>query len=214
MKLRLYNYWRSSSSYRIRLALHYKQLAFEYIAVSLIRGEQHQPEHRDRNPIGTVPLLEIDDGSHVVRIPQSIAIAEFLEERFPERSLFPKSAIDRAHVRALAETVNSGIQPFQNLATLNYVKTELKADEKAWAQYWIRTGLELLEHQAAPRAGLFMLGDTFTWADCCLLPQVYSARRFGIDLNAFATLSRIEQNCLKLECVEKSRPEIQPDALV
>ncbi|MCA2981574.1 MAG: maleylacetoacetate isomerase [Myxococcaceae bacterium] len=209
--MKLYNYWRSSSSYRVRLALHFKGVPFEYVAVSLLKGEQHEATHRDRNPAGYVPVLEVDDGGGVALLTQSVAIVEYLEECFPERPLFPSSRVDRARVRGLVELVNSGIQPFHNLATLNHLKA-IGADEKAWAKHFVTQGLASLEALAQRHAGRFLFGDAFTFADCCLIPQLYGARRFGADVSAFPLLTRVEQACLELPHVQAARPEAQPDA--
>jgi maleylpyruvate isomerase len=209
--MKLYNYWRSSSSYRVRLALHFKGVPYEYIPLSLIKGEQHQAAHRLRNPAGYVPVLEVDENGAVAVLSQSVAIFEYLEERFPEKPLLPKSLVARGQVRAMAELINSGIQPFHNLSTLNHLKT-LGVDEKQWAAHFIDTGLDGLEKLAAKTAGRFLFGDSFTWADCCLIPQLFGARRFGGNVDACPLLLRVEQACLALPHVQAARPEVQPDA--
>lgn len=209
--MKLYNYWRSSSSYRVRLALHAKALAFEYVAVSLLKGEQHQLPHRARNPSGSVPVLEVEANGTLVHLSQSVAIFEYLEERFPQRPLLPSDAVGRAQVRAMAELINSGIQPLHNLSTLNELKAR-GVDEKKWAAHFIDQGLDALSKLAEPTAGTFMYGDAFGWADCCLVAQLYGARRFGGNVDAFPRLTRIEQACLALPHVQAARPEAQPDA--
>lgn len=211
--MKLFNYWRSSSSYRVRLALHFKGLPFEYVPVSLISGEQHAIGHRMKSPAGYVPVLEVDENGAVAHVTQSVAIFEYLEERYPEKPLLPKSLVARGQVRALAELVNSGIQPFHNLSTLNHLKS-LGVDEKKWAAHFIDAGLAALEKQATPTAGAFLFGDTFTWADCCLLPQLFGARRFGGNVDAFPLLTRIETKCLEQPFVKAARPDAQPDAQV
>jgi maleylpyruvate isomerase len=210
--MKLYNYWRSSCSYRVRLALHAKNLPFEYVPVALNSGAQHQPLHRQRNPIGTVPVLEISGAPEPTHIAQSIAIFEYLEEAFPAHPLLPKDSLQRAQVRALAETVNSGIQPFHNLTTLNFVRDVVKFDEKKFAEFFINTGLVGLEKMASATAGEFLFGDLFGWADCCLLPQLFGARRMGVDTQAYPLLSKIEARCLQLDFVQKAKPEAQIDA--
>ncbi len=210
--MRLYNYWRSSCSYRVRLALHAKKLPFEYVPVALNSGAQHEPVHRQRNPIGTVPVLEILGASEPTFIAQSIAIFEYLEEAFPAHPLLPTDSLQRAQVRALAETINSGIQPFHNLTTLNFVRDTVKFDEKKFAGFFIGTGLAGLEKLASATAGEFLFGDSFGWADCCLLPQLFGARRMGVDTQTFPLLSKIEARCLKLDFVQKAKPEAQVDA--
>ncbi len=209
--MKLYNYWRSSSSYRVRLALQFKGLPYEYIPLSLIKGEQHQAEHRLRNPAGYVPVLEVEEDGAVAVLSQSVAIFEYLEERFPEKPLLPRSLVARGQVRAMAELINSGIQPFHNLSTLNHLKL-LGVDEKQWAAHFIDTGLDGLEKLAAKTAGRFLFGDSFTWADCCLIPQLFGARRFGGNVDACPLLLRVEQACLALPHVQAARPEAQPDA--
>jgi maleylpyruvate isomerase len=212
--VRLFNYWRSSASYRVRLALGFKGLAYEYVAVNLAKGEQHQGGHRSRNPWGSVPVLEVSDGGRPVLLTQSVAIAEYLEEVHPTPSLFPKGPVARARCRAMVELVNSGIQPLHNLQILNYVRDELKGDTKAWAEKWVGQGLDALEVLAKESAGEFMVGDAFTFADACLLPQLYGARRFAsVDPARLPTLTRIEARCLALDFVQKAKPEAQPDAV-
>lgn len=211
--MKLYNYWRSSSSYRVRLALEFKGLKYEYVAVSLIKGEQHEATHRARNPWGSVPVLEVEENGRTLHIPQSVAIVEYLEERYPDKPLFPKSLADRAVMRSMVELINSSIQPFHNLSTLNYVKDVLKGDQKAWAEHWIHKGLDALEHQAKASAGRFLVGDAFTFADASLLPQLFGGRRFAtVDPAQYPTLMRVEQACLALDFVQRARPEAQPDA--
>jgi maleylpyruvate isomerase len=211
--VKLFNYWRSSSSYRVRLALEFKQLAYEYVAVSLIKGEQHESAHKARNPWGSVPVLEVEDGGKTLAIPQSVAIVEYLEERYPQRPLFPKAPAERAVMRSMVELINSSIQPFHNLSTLNYVKDVLKGDSKAWAEHWITKGLDALEAQAKSTAGRFLVGDAFTFADACLLPQLFGGRRFAtVDPAKFPILMRVEATCLALDFVQKAKPEAQPDA--
>lgn len=211
LRVKLFNYWRSSASYRVRLALAFKGLAYEYVAVNLQKGEQHGASHIARNPWHSVPVLELDSGA---LIPQSVAIVEYLEETYPAKPLFPTTALERAQMRAMVETVNSGIQPLHNLQVLNFVKDELKGDVKVWSEKWIGQGLDALEAMAKTSAGTFLVGDAFSFADCCLLPQLYGARRFAsVDAVRYPTLSRVEAHCLSLDFVQKARPEHQPDAV-
>jgi maleylpyruvate isomerase len=213
--MRLFNYWRSSASYRVRLALSAKGLPYEYVAVNLAKGEQHDSTHTGRNPWGSVPVLEVNEGGKTVLLPQSVAIVEYLEEKYPEKPLFPKGLVERARMRAMVELVNSGIQPLHNLQILNYVKDELKGDPKPWSEKWIGKGLDALEAMAKDCAGNFLVGDQFTFADCCLLPQLFGARRFAsVEAARYPTLLRVEAECLKLDFVQKARPENQPDAAV
>jgi maleylpyruvate isomerase len=207
--VKLYNYFRSSASYRVRLALAHKQLAYEYVPVNLLTGEQRADDHRARNPRTTVPVLE-DQG---VFIAESVAIAEYLEETYPQHPLFPSTPVERAQVRSLAEMINSGIQPFHNAMVLKYVTDTLHADAKAWADHWVQLGLTAVEAVAAKSAGKFLVGDTFTWADCCLLPQLFGARRVStVDPQKFPTLVRVEQTSMTLPAFALARPEAQPDA--
>jgi len=211
--VKLYNYWRSSSSYRVRIALAHKGLRYDYVPVKLTRGEQRETAHRERNPWGSVPVLEVDHDGRTHFIPQSVAIIEYLEERWALQPLFPTSTIERAMVRSIAETITSGIQPFHNLATLDYVKETLGGSPKAWAEHFILPGLEAVEQLAKRSAGRFLVGDVFSWADCCLVPQLYAARRFTtFGSSDFPLLSRVEENCLELSAVQEARPEAQPDA--
>lgn len=212
--MKLFNYWRSSASYRVRLALSFKDLAYEYVAVNLVKGEQHEGPHRARNPWGGVPVLEVVEDGKTVQLPQSVAIVEYLEERYPQKPLFPKGAVERAKVRAMVELVNSGIQPLHNLQVLNYVKDVAKGDSKAWAEHWIGKGLDALEAMAKDTAGQYLFGDAFTFADACLLPQLFGARRFAsVDAAKLPTLVRVEAECLKHDFVQRARPENQPDAV-
>ncbi len=212
--MKLFNYWRSSASYRVRLALGFKGIAFEYVAVNLVKGEQHDATHVTRNPWHSVPVLETVEGGQTVLIPQSVAIVEYLEERYPTPALFPKTLLERARMRAMVEVVNSGIQPLHNLQVINHVKDTLQGDPKAWAEKWIGAGLDALEAMAKETAGQFLLGDSFTFADACLVPQLYGARRFAsVDPARVPTLVRVETHCLTLDFVRAARPENQPDAV-
>lgn len=210
--MKLYNYWRSSASWRVRIALHHKGLAFEYVPVQIVDKEQNQPGYKARNPMQQVPTLEIDDGDKTLQIGQSLAIIEYLEERFPSPRLLPAERGARARARQMAEIVNAGIQPFQNLPTLAFVKDELGGDDKAFARRMNLRGLEALEALAQSSAGRFLVGDEPSVADLCLIPQMYSARRFGATLDALPTLLRIEAACSELAAFAAAHPDKQPDA--
>jgi maleylpyruvate isomerase len=214
--MRLYSYWRSSASWRVRIGLAHKGLSYEYHAVPLGppgAGQQYQPEYREVNPLSQVPVLEVEaEGGRPRRISQSMAILDYLEERFPSPSLLPAELFLRARTRMLAEIVNAGIQPFQNTPTLAHVKHQLGGDEQAWARHFIARGLTALERSAAETAGTFLVGEQPTLADVCLVPQLYSARRFGVDLAPFPLLVRVEQACEALPAFAAARPERQPDA--
>jgi maleylpyruvate isomerase len=211
--MKLWSYWRSSCAYRVRIALGLKGLPFEYAAVHLLRdgGHQSQPAFGQLNPQRQVPVLEVEEDGQIVRLTQSMAIIEYLEERYPAPALLPPLPSARAHVRAMAELVNSGIQPLQNIATFNALKP-YNADLDAWAKHFIGKGLTALEALAKPRAGNFMLGDSVSLADIFLVPQMYNARRFNLPLDAFPTLVRADQNAQALEAFAKAAPSAQPDA--
>ena len=222
MQLRLHNYWRSSASYRVRIALGLKGLAWDYVVVDILKGGaagkggQHDEAYRARNPMGQVPALEVveDDGRiHVLH--QSLPIIEYLDERWPTAGagrLLPGDLEARAAARALAEIVNSGIQPLQNLTTTRAVQA-LGGDDKAWVQGFIRAGLAALEAAVAATAGRFCVGDAPSIADCALIPQIYSARRFGVDPAAFPRLVAIEAACHQLPAFPAAHPDRQPDAV-
>jgi maleylpyruvate isomerase len=210
--MKLYNYWRSSASWRVRIALHHKELPFEYVPVHIVEKQQLETTYKARNPMAQVPTLEIDDGDRTLQISQSLAIIEYLEERFPQPHLLPQDRAARARARQMAEVVNAGIQPFQNLPILGFVKDELGGDEKAFARRFNARGLEALEQMAQGSVGRFLVGDEPSIADVCLVPQLYSARRFGVDVDAFPTLLRVEAACVELRSFAAAHPDKQPDA--
>jgi maleylpyruvate isomerase len=214
--LRLHSYWRSSASWRVRLGLHLKGLTFEYVAVHLLQdgGQQHSDAYRALNPLRTVPTLEwTEDDGTARRLSQSLAILEYLEARHPSPSLFPKDVYLQAKARMLAEMVNSGMQPLQNLSVLQRIKSELQADDKAWGAYWNTRGLDALEAVVKPTAGRYCVGDAVSVADICLVPQLYGARRFAVDLTPYPTLLRIEAACNELPAFQAAHPDRQPDAV-
>lgn len=213
--MKLYNYFRSSASFRVRIALHLKNLPYEYEAVHLTRngGEQFAPEFRARNPQGLVPVLV--DGESL--LTQSLAILEYLEEVHPDPPLLPKHAAERARVRALALSLACEVHPLNNLRVLSYLDGKLGVTPEAkteWYRHWIALGLEPLEAQVAqsPHTGRFCHGDTPSVADCCLVPQLFNARRFQCDLSAYPTLLAIEQRCNELRAFRDAAPDRQPDA--
>ena len=208
--IKLYSYWRSSSSHRVRISLHHKRIPFSYEPIHLLRdgGEQFAPEHRARSPMAKVPVLELDDGR---MLTESMAILEYLEETVPDPPLLPRDPYLRARARMLAEMVNSGIQPYQNLTVLRHVKAR-GGDEKAWAKHWIGAGIAALEAAVPATAGRFCVGDVPSFADLYLIPQLSHARRFGVDVTPAPTLVRIEAACEALPAFQAARPEAQPDA--
>ena len=213
--LTLHSYFRSSAAYRVRIALALKGLAFDTAVVHLLRGggEQLQDAYRSINPAALVPALQ-DGGA---TLTQSLAILEYLEETHPQPPLLPADALGRARVRALACTVACDIHPVNNLRVLNYLRDTLYADDAArsnWALHWMALGLRALEQHLArePATGLCCHGDTPTLADCCLVPQLFNARRFGLDLAPYPTLVRIDQHCAALPAFAAAHPAQQPDA--
>lgn len=212
--LRLYSYWRSSASWRVRIGLNLKGLKHEYVAVHLLQdgGQQHAEGYRALNPMRTVPTLEWTAGDGTVRrLSQSLAILELLEATCPTPAFLPKDAYLAGKARMLAEMVNSGVQPLVNLSVLQRIKDELKGDDKAWAAYWIARGLEAVEAAVKPTAGRYCVGDEVSLADICVVPQLYGARRFGVDLAAYPTVLRIEAACNELPAFQAAHPDRQPD---
>jgi len=214
MKLVLHNAWRSSASYRVRIGLGLKELAYDYVIVNTLQGEQFSDDYRAKNPMAQVPTLEIEHpGGAPVMLTQSLAILEYIEERWPELPILPRDPYLRAKVRMLAEIINAGIQPFQNTATIKRIK-QLGGDDRAWVQSFISTGLAAFARVAAETAGAFCVGDTPTIADCCLVPQLMAARRFGAELDPSCDLLLgIEARCLALPGFANAAPERQPDAV-
>ena len=212
--MKLYGYWRSSCSWRARIALNLKGLKYEYLPVNLLNGEQHGEAYRAVNPTGTVPVLEVTEAGRPVRLSQSIAIMEYLEELHPAPPILPKTPSQRAKARMFAELINSGIQPLQNLQVLNYVDAELHGDKKAWEAHWIDKGLRPLQALAEETAGTFLIGDHPTIADICLIPQLYGARRFGVDLSHYGLLLKVEAACNALPAFQAAHADKQPDAVI
>jgi len=213
--LRLYTYFRSSAAYRVRIALALKGLVYESVPVHLLRGggEQLQAAYRAVNPAALVPALQ-DEGA---TLTQSLAILEYLEETHPAPALLPPDAAGRARVRALALTMACDIHPLNNLRVQNYLTSVLGADDAArtaWMHHWMALGLEAIEAQLArdPQTGLCCHGDAPTVADCCLVPQVFNARRFGLDLAPYPTVRRIAEHCEGLPPFQAAHPARQPDA--
>ena len=210
--MKLHGYWRSSCSYRVRIALAFKGLSFENFAVHLAEGAQHDDAFSDVNPMRQVPVLEFEHEGRRVGIGQSIAILELLEELHPKPALLPADPIARARVRQLTELVNSGIQPLQNLYVMQGLK-EREVDAKAWATFHIRRGLGAYQQLAEATAGRYSVGDEPSFADCALVPQIYNARRFGIDVAAdLPLLAHIDAACAELAAFQSAHPNEQPDA--
>ena len=206
----LYSYYRSSCSYRVRIALYHKGLNFKYQAVHLIkeRGGQFQESFKALNPLSQVPCLKHRDKVLI----QSLPILLYLEDIKPEPALLPKNSLTRAEVLSFCEIINSGIQPLQNLFVLNYLKAQFKADKAQWSQFWIKRGLQACEIFLKSKAGSFCFSNQMTLADLFLIPQIYNAVRFGVDIKEFPILQKINQNCLCLKAFQESLPEKQPDS--
>ncbi len=213
MTLRLYSYWRSSSAWRVRIGLALKGLGHEIVPVDLLAQEQFGDAHRARNPMSQVPVLEAVDDGRTLRLAQSMAILEWLDERFPEPPLLPADLDGRARVRALAEHVNSGIQPLQNALPLRMLREKVPGWDKEWARAFIARGLDALERAVSDGgAGRFCHGDAPGLADCYLVPQLYNARRFSVDVGPYPTLRRIDEACAALAPFQAAHPDRQPDA--
>jgi maleylacetoacetate isomerase len=204
----LYEYWRSSAAYRVRIALNLKGVDYESRQIDLREDAQKSADYRERNPQGLVPMLEID--GH--RLTQSLAIINYLDLRYPNQPLIPAVAAERAHVVAMALTIACDIHPLNNLRVLKYLKNELghSQDEiDTWARHWIDEGFPALERMAAPKAGKFLFGDAPTGADVCLVPQLFNARRFDVPLGAYPTLLRAEENANAIEAFAAASPDRQ-----
>ncbi len=204
--LLLYDYHRSSASYRVRIALGLKGLAYCSVPINLVEGAQKTPDYRARNPQGFVPMLE--EGER--RITQSLAIIDYLDATRPEPPLSPRDLADRAHVQALALTVACDIHPLNNLRVLKALTGELGHSEdakNAWIARWIGEGFAALQALAEPRAGRFLFGDAPTLADICLVPQMYNARRFGVPLDDFPLLVRADAEATALPAFAAAHPD-------
>lgn len=210
--MKLYNYWRSSTAYRVRIALELKGLAYAVQGVSLVKdgGENLKPAYLAINPQGRVPSLALDD--HRILI-QSPAILEYLEERYPAPALLPADLEARAHVRALCAIVACDIHPLNNVRTLRQLRALGSSESvvQTWVARWIDEGFQTMEALVGDSG--FCHGEAPSLADVCLVPQVYNARRFGVALDAFPRIRRIERQCLALPAFDRARPEAQPDAV-
>jgi len=212
--MQLYNYFRSSASYRVRIALALKGLDHELVPIHLLRNEQLQGPHSDLLPARLVPLLR--DGERL--LPQSMAIIEYLDETHPQPKLLPGDAFARARVRGLAYDVACEIHPLNNLRVLRYLVREMKVtdeDKNRWYRHWVQTGLEVVERQIAgnPLTGRFCHGDTPTLADCVLVPQIHNAQRLQCTLDHVPNVMRVFDECMRVDAFSKTQPSAYPEAV-
>ncbi len=209
--MKLYNYFRSSASFRVRIALQWKGLPFEYISVHLVKGEHRQSDYRDVSADGLVPLLDLGHD----RLSQSMAIIEYLDEIHPEPPLLPADPLHRAHVRALAQSIACEIHPINNLRVLKYLTHELKLDEDAkntWYRHWVRYGLESFERQLAQGpSSVYCFGAQPTLADCCLVPQIFNGQRFKVNFDGLPRTMAAFEACMKLDAFQRAQPSACPD---
>ena len=211
--MKLYTFFRSSASFRVRIALNYKGLAYEHAGVSLPKAEHAQAGFKAVNPQGLVPALE--DGGRV--LAQSLAIIEYLDEVHPGPRLLPADPLDRHYVRAFSQIVACEIHPLNNLRTLKYVRKTYGLDDagvNAWYAHWIAEGFEMMESFLARerRHGKYCFRDQVSMADCCLVPQVFNAQRYHCDLSPYPAVMRLHEECMKLEAFIRAEPSVQPDA--
>lgn len=217
--MRLYGYWRSSASYRVRIALALKGIAYDYVPVHLLKngGEQKGIEYAQLNPAQLVPTLELTDSEsgETVRLNQSLAIIEYLDACFPAHPLLPANPLKAAQVRTLALDMAADLQPITNLRILQYLTgTQGQPDsaKQAWIEHWIAAAFAAFEQRLATTAGKYCVGDSITLADICLVPQVYNAKRFGVDLIAYPRLKEIAERLAEHPAFIAAAPEQQPDA--
>jgi len=212
--VKLYTYFRSSAAFRVRIALNLKGIAYQPQFVHLPKGEHCKPEFSAVNPQALLPALELDDGQ---RLAQSLAIIEYLEEVHPQPPLLPRDALGRSRVRSLSLLVACEIHPLNNLRTLQHLRKQLGQSEEqigAWYRHWIAVGFAKLEADLASsrQTGKFSHGDAPTMADCCLVPQVFNARRYEFDPKPYPAIMRVFDACMKLDAFERAQPSQQPDA--
>ena len=212
--MKLYTFFRGSSPFRVRIALNLKGLAYDSASVHLAKGEQRKPPYSAINPQSLVPALVLDDGQVLT---QSLSIIEYLDETHPQPPLLPKDALGRARVRMLALIVACEIHPLNNARTLAHLRKVMSQTEdqvNAWYRHWVADGLAKVEASLNhfPGTGRFCHGDSPTLADCCLVPQVFNAKRFECDTKPYPTVMRIFDECMKLEAFDRAQPAKQPDA--
>ena len=212
--MKLHNYFRSSSSFRVRIALELKGLAYDYIPVHIAKGDHKKEPYASLSADTLVPLLEVEGE----KLSQSMAIIEYLDEKYPTPALLPADAVGRAQVRALAQSIACEIHPINNLRVLKYLVRELKVDEEAkntWYRHWCRDGLEAFERQlAALPASTYCYGNTPTLADCCLVPQIFNAQRFNVNFEGLPRTMAAYAACMTLPAFQKAQPSACPDSEV
>jgi len=210
--MKLHGYWRSSASYRVRIALALKGVEAEHVAVNLREGEQRGAEYLNRNPQGFVPVLELEDGTE---LSQSLAILDYLDATFRDPPLMPREAILRSKILSASLVIASDIAPLQNSSVLKYIREDADQGEAGaaqWAQHWIGNGFRALEKIAAKSETQFMFTNKPMFFECCLIPQVYNARRHGVDMDAFPNLKKLDARCRDLPAFQQAAPENQHDA--
>jgi maleylacetoacetate isomerase/maleylpyruvate isomerase len=210
--MKLYNYFRSSASFRVRIALALKGLDYDYVPVHLVKGEHKQEKYAAVSASGLVPALELDDGQ---LLSQSMAIIEYLDETHPQPPLLPGDPVGRAQVRALAQLIACEIHPLNNLRVLKYLVRDLKVEEEAknaWYRHWVRSGLEMVEQelQRLP-AGRYSFGDAPTLADCCLVPQIFNGQRFNVDFSGLPRTMAAFEVCMQHPAFQRAQPSNCPD---
>ena len=209
--MKLHNYFRSSASFRVRIALELKGLDYEYIPVHIARGDHKKPPYTALSADSLVPLLEVDGD----KLPQSMAIIEYLDETHPEPALLPADARGRAKVRALAQSIACEIHPLNNLRVLKYLVRDMKVEDEAknaWYVHWCRKGLEAFERQLNQRsASTYCYGNTPTLADCCLVPQIFNAQRFKVSFDGLPRTMAAFDACMALPAFQKAQPSACPD---
>ncbi len=213
--MKLYDYWRSTAAYRVRIGLNLKDIDYQQVPVHLVKdgGQQHGAAYRAVNPQGLVPALELDDGTILT---QSLAILEYLQETHPQPAIVAPDAHARAQERAFALAIVADIHPLNNLRVLNYLKDTgwENPDIQQWYHHWIHKGFAALEHRLAERTTSFAFSGTPGLADICLVAQVYNAHRFGVDMAAYPAIEALNSQCLELPAFDRARPESQPDAVL
>lgn len=212
--MKLIGYFRSSAAYRVRIALNFKGIAVEHASRHLRKGEQFSSDYAALNPQKLVPSLVLEDGAVLT---QSLAIMEYLEETHPEPPLLPHDPVQRAHVRALSLIVSADIHPIQNLRVMSYLRQKFDQTEESaftWSRHWIETGFDAYEAMLThgPEQGTFSHGDSPTMADMCLVPQVFNATRFKVEMKRYPAIQRIYDACMKLPAFDAAQPSKQPDA--